>query len=109
MKVWRAVTGGVAVLALSVLPACGGDDDDDDVQRREQQRHHHGDGRRGFGRVRGLPRPHGGRSGRHGRGEGRPWRVVSEDGEDLAVTMDFVEDRLNFAVEDGVVVEVTTG
>ena len=38
-----------------------------------------------------------------------PWRVVREDGEDLPVTMDFVEDRLNFAVEDGKVVDVTTG
>jgi hypothetical protein len=38
-----------------------------------------------------------------------PWRVVREDGEDLPVTMDFVENRLNFAVEDGKVVDVTTG
>jgi hypothetical protein len=41
--------------------------------------------------------------------EGRPWRVIREDGVDLAVTFDFVEDRLNFVVEDGTVVEVTTG
>lgn len=40
---------------------------------------------------------------------GRPWRVVRVDGEDLPVTMDFVENRLNFSVEDGKVVEVTTG
>jgi hypothetical protein len=39
----------------------------------------------------------------------RPWRVVREDVVDLAVSMDYVENRLNFAVEDGKVVEVTTG
>jgi hypothetical protein len=37
------------------------------------------------------------------------WRVVSEDGEDLAVTMDFQPERLNFTVVDGVVTGVTLG
>ena len=41
--------------------------------------------------------------------EGVPSRVVKVDGEDLAVTMDFIADRLNFVVEDGTVTEVTTG
>ncbi|GIU88366.1 MAG: hypothetical protein KatS3mg009_2881 [Acidimicrobiia bacterium] len=41
--------------------------------------------------------------------EGRPWRVVKEDGEDLPVTLDYVPERLDFEVEGGVVVRVTTG
>jgi hypothetical protein len=41
--------------------------------------------------------------------EGRPWRVVKEDGKELAVTLDYNEQRLNFEVEDGVVTAVTTG
>lgn len=41
--------------------------------------------------------------------DGRPSRVVRVDGEDLAVTMDFIENRLNFEVENGRVTAVTTG
>ena len=41
--------------------------------------------------------------------EGRPARVVEEDGESLPVTMDFNEQRLNFVVVDGKVTEVSTG
>jgi hypothetical protein len=39
----------------------------------------------------------------------RTWRVVEEDGVPRPVTMDFIETRLNFTVEDGTVVRVTTG
>jgi hypothetical protein len=35
--------------------------------------------------------------------QGRQWRVGREDGVDLAVTADFVPDRVTFTVEDGVV------
>ena len=41
--------------------------------------------------------------------DGRPSRVVEEDGEPLPVTMDFNEKRLNFIVVDGKVTKVTTG
>lgn len=41
--------------------------------------------------------------------EGRPWRIVEEDGQPLVVTQDFVPERLNFTVDDGVVTGVTTG
>jgi hypothetical protein len=41
--------------------------------------------------------------------DGRPSRVVEEDGESLPVTMDFNEMRLNFTVEDGTVTKVRTG
>ena len=40
--------------------------------------------------------------------EGVQARVIRRDGEDLLVTMDFVPDRLNFTVEDGVVVDVVS-
>ena len=39
---------------------------------------------------------------------GRPARVVREDGVLRMVTMDFIEHRLNFTVEDGQVVGVKT-
>jgi hypothetical protein len=38
---------------------------------------------------------------------GRQWRIVREDGEDLPATADFVEGRVSFTVEDGVVTEAT--
>ena len=40
--------------------------------------------------------------------QGRPWRVIREDGVDLAVTADYSGDRLNFTVENGVVVAAAT-
>ncbi len=41
--------------------------------------------------------------------DARPWRVVREDGEALAVTQDFNPDRVNFEVEAGIVVGVSLG
>jgi hypothetical protein len=41
--------------------------------------------------------------------EGRPWRIIEEDGEPLAVTQDFNPDRVNFVVVSGEVVSVSTG
>ena len=40
--------------------------------------------------------------------QGRLWRIIKEDGVDLAVTADYSEDRLNFTVDDGVVVAAVT-
>ena len=39
--------------------------------------------------------------------QGRQWRVGREDGVDLALTADFVLDRVTFTVEDGVVTAAT--
>lgn len=39
-------------------------------------------------------------------GDGVPARVIRRDGEDLPVTMDFMPDRLNFTIEEGVVRDV---
>lgn len=36
-------------------------------------------------------------------------RVVSRDGEEMMTTRDYRDDRLNFSVDNGVVVEVTVG
>lgn len=36
--------------------------------------------------------------------QGRPFRVVHRDGEDFIVTADYVENRVNAMVRDGVVV-----
>jgi hypothetical protein len=41
--------------------------------------------------------------------DGRAARVIMLDGEGMAVTADFIEDRLNFTVRDGVVTGVTLG
>ena len=41
--------------------------------------------------------------------EGRPWRVIEIDGEPQMATADYNEERLNFAITDGVVVGVRTG
>lgn len=37
------------------------------------------------------------------------WRVVSVDGEDFAVTMDYTESRINATIVDGVVTDATIG
>ncbi|MBK9180090.1 MAG: hypothetical protein IPM45_11100 [Acidimicrobiales bacterium] len=41
--------------------------------------------------------------------EGRPWRVVEEDGEPLPATMDLIENRVNLVVQDGTVVGASLG
>lgn len=40
---------------------------------------------------------------------GRPWRVVSIDGEALAVTKDLIPDRVNATLVDGIVTETSLG
>lgn len=40
--------------------------------------------------------------------EGWAWRVIEIDGEALAVSQDFMPERLNFVVSDGVVVSAKT-
>jgi hypothetical protein len=40
---------------------------------------------------------------------GYEWRVVSRDGEDYAVTMDLIENRINATIVDGVVTDATLG
>ncbi len=42
-------------------------------------------------------------------GEGRQWRIGREDGERFFLTEDFVETRLTFEVDDGIVTVVVTG
>jgi hypothetical protein len=37
------------------------------------------------------------------------FRVIEKDGEPLAMTMDYSEDRLNFKIKDGVITEVSKG
>ncbi|TVR46347.1 MAG: hypothetical protein EA402_02770 [Planctomycetota bacterium] len=39
----------------------------------------------------------------------RPWRLVSRDGEQFMVTMDYIEERVNAIVRDGVVVAANNG
>lgn len=40
---------------------------------------------------------------------GLKWRVTEKDGESLPATMDYREDRVNFGVENGIVVKVSRG
>ena len=40
---------------------------------------------------------------------GRPWRVISIDGEALAVTKDLIPDRVNATIVDGIVTETSLG
>jgi hypothetical protein len=102
---------GGAIVALAVLTtaACGGDDDDDaastsapaDVTTTSTS------GTAGeFDDYVGLTVDE---ATAKAEADGRPSRVVEIDGEPQPATMDFIENRLNFAVEDGTVVEVTTG
>ncbi len=41
--------------------------------------------------------------------EGLTWRVVARDGEDFPVTLEYLEERINVSIVDGVVVDATTG
>ena len=105
MHVSRGVAA-VLVTALVALPACGGDDDDDDASAASDSTDQTAPDPSEFDEYLGLTVDEAGDKADEA---GVPWRVVREDGEDLPVTMDFVEDRLNFSVENGEVVEVTTG
>lgn len=40
---------------------------------------------------------------------GIPWRITREDDEELLVTQDYVPERLNFEIDDGVVTTVSYG
>lgn len=37
------------------------------------------------------------------------FRVIEKDGEPFAMTMDYLPDRLNFKIKDGVIIEVSKG
>lgn len=37
------------------------------------------------------------------------FRVIEKDGEPLIMTMDYLQDRLNFKIKDGVITEVSKG
>ena len=96
-------------LTTSAFAACGGDDDDATTsdEPSEETTTTTGEGaERESDDYIGLELA---AAGEQADEEGRPWRVVKEDGEDLPVTLDFIENRLNFEVEDGEVVGVTTG
>lgn len=95
-------------MSLLVLPACGGDDDEAaSGDSNEQTTTSAGeDGTEAFEEYVGLDVEDAGALAEE---QGRPWRIVKEDGEDRAVTLDYIDNRLNFEVEDGVVVRVTTG
>lgn len=41
--------------------------------------------------------------------EGLVWRVVARDGEDFPVTLEYLEERINVNIVDGVVVDATIG
>jgi len=97
----------VAVLAVG-LGACGGDDDDDDAAdspsetTTEDTAAQAADAEAYVGLEEVA-------AGEAADAAGVPWRVIERDGEGLAATQDYNAERLNFAVEDGVVVSVTNG
>lgn len=130
----RGIVVMVAVVAAAlVLGACGGDDDDDDGATGDQTSETTGDtatgdtgtGDTGTGDTATDDTVAGGTSDEElaaeyigltiedaeakAEDEGRPHRVIELDGESLPATQDFIEDRLNFSVADGVVIRVTTG
>jgi hypothetical protein len=41
--------------------------------------------------------------------EGRQWRIGREDGEQFALTQDYIETRVTFEIDDGVVTKATFG
>ena len=103
-KIRRAFVPVVAVLALGAgagLSACGGDDDGpatdptevDDVLPFDASI------------VVGLPFDEASEA---AEAEGFVLRIAIEDGEPLALTMDFVTNRVNVAVDDGEVVGVVS-
>jgi hypothetical protein len=41
--------------------------------------------------------------------EGRPWRIGREDDEQFALTQDYIENRITFEIDGGVVTKATFG
>jgi hypothetical protein len=101
------LAGGLVALMLVVGAACGGDDDDDDASSAATTTSSAAANQNDeFEDYIGLTVDE---ATALAESESRPARVVEEDGESLPVTMDFIENRLNFVVVDGKVTEVTTG
>jgi hypothetical protein len=107
----RVCIGGVVALLVIVGAACGGDDDDDSnasavTTTSTTTAGSDSGSSEEFDAYVGLTVEE---ATAKAEDEGRPARVVEEDGESLPVTMDFNPDRLNFTVVDGKVTEVSTG
>ncbi|MGH8978786.1 MAG: hypothetical protein ACRDV7_11975 [Acidimicrobiia bacterium] len=103
----RVLTGGLIALMLVVGAACGGDDDDDDTASADATPSSTATNQNDeFPEYIGLSVED---ATAKAEIDGRPARVVEVDGEPQAVTMDFIEERLNFVVVDGKVTAVTTG
>ncbi len=94
----------IALLTMSA--ACGGDDTDGSTTTASSDEAPDATTDEAFDSYIGLSEEEAGAA---ADAEGRPWRVVERDGESLPVTMDLVEDRLNFVIVDGNVTAVTTG
>jgi hypothetical protein len=111
------MTGGLVAMLMVVGAACGGDDDDDDAgSNAATTTTTASDTTPESISDSGTPEELEDYVGlsleeaeAKAEADGRPTRVVEEDGEKFPVTMDFIENRLNFVVEDGTVTKVTTG
>ncbi len=105
----------VAVLAVG-LGACGGDDDDDDTAdsppettTEDTSASDTSDTAAQAADADAYVGLEEAAAGEAADAAGVPWRVIERDGEPLAATQDYNAERVNFVVEDGVVVSVTNG
>jgi hypothetical protein len=93
------VVGVVGV--LGVLGACGGDDGDRPAVDPQPQ-----ETRDPAAAYVGMPKADAIAA---AEADGRPWRLGREDDEQFLVTQDFIEDRVTFEIDDGVVTKATLG
>jgi hypothetical protein len=98
----RAVAAALVVLALaSTLAACGGGGDDKVSSSDAGQ-----GGKPSAQSWVGLTKKE---AIAKAEAEDRPWRILREDDQTFMATQDFVEDRINFEIDNGKVTKATYG
>jgi hypothetical protein len=97
-----AVGAAVLVVALTgTVVACGGGDDDKSVSSNDDQQ-----GKPSEQSWVGLTKKE---AIAKAEAEDRQWRILREDDETFMATQDFVEDRINFEIDNGKVTKATYG
>ena len=102
-RVRRVVAGVLVVLALASVAAACGNDDGDKVSSGSKQSTTSDTSAQSYV---GLTKKE---AIAKAEASDTPWRITREDKETFMVTQDFVENRVNFEIDNGTVTKATNG